>query len=61
MQAHNPGESTMTYRKYTVAVATDQGLDFLEVVACDVSAALADVREAFYADTLDIVSVTLGE
>lgn len=51
----------MSYHTFEVAIATDDGLDFLSVVACDLSAALADVREAYYGDTLDIVSVTLKD
>lgn len=47
----------MKYNTFEIAIATDDGLDFLSVVACDLSAALADVNEAY--SSPDIVSVTI--
>lgn len=51
----------MPHQTYEVAIASPDGLEFLSVTACDLGAALADVREAYYADSLDIVSITLKD
>lgn len=47
----------MTYLNFEIAIVAGAGLKFLDVVACDMAAALADVHEAF-AD-VEVVSVSL--
>jgi hypothetical protein len=44
----------MKYIKYEVSIATNSGLKFFEIVACDLEAAHADVR-ATYGDDVEIV------
>lgn len=46
------------YRTFEISIATNNGLKFMEVVACDMAAAKADVVEAYGAD-VEIVAVTL--
>lgn len=48
----------MQYQTYEIAIPNSTGLRFLEVVACSIDAAHADVREAFGAD-VEIVSTRL--
>ena len=40
----------MTYTTYEISVNNGNGLTFLKVVACDMQAARADVRETYGAD-----------
>lgn len=48
----------MTYHTFQIAIATNNGLKFLSVVACDMQSAKADVIEAYGSD-VDIVSVSV--
>lgn len=48
----------MKYATYEIAIAAGDSLKFIEVVACDLAAAVADVKEA-YCDDVDVVSVRL--
>lgn len=48
----------MVYRLYEISIACVSGLKFLSVTACDLSAAYADVREA-YGQDVDIVGARL--
>jgi len=49
----------MNYQTYEVSVATNTGLRFLEVTACDLQAAHADVVAAFGADVEIVCSRVL--
>lgn len=48
----------ITYRTFEIAIVAKNGLKFLEVVACDMQSAHADVREAYGAD-VEIASTVL--
>ena len=48
----------MNYRTFQVSIATDSGLKFVEVVACDIDSARADVVET-YGQDVDIVAVSV--
>ncbi len=45
----------MNYKTYEISIATANGLKFVEVVACDLHSAQADVVETYGAD-VEIVS-----
>ena len=49
----------MTYATYTVSIANSVGLKFLQVVACSIDAAHADIR-ATYGDDVDIVGTVVA-
>jgi hypothetical protein len=44
----------MKYQSFEVSISTNNGLKFLEIVACDLEAAHSDVR-ATYGDDVEIV------
>lgn len=48
----------MTYLNFEVSIATNAGLKFLEVTACDITSAHADIVETYGAD-VEIVSTRL--
>ncbi len=48
----------MNYKNFEVAIVSGNGLKFIEVTACDIAAAQADVREAYGVD-VGLVSTTL--
>lgn len=45
----------MKYHTFQIAIVTNKGLKFMEVVACDMQAAHADVR-ATYGEDVEIAS-----
>lgn len=48
----------MKYATYEISIVSADSLKFIEVVACDLAAAMADVKEA-YGNDVDVVSVRL--
>lgn len=48
----------MKYQTYEISIVCGDSLKFIEVVACDLQAAIADVKEA-YSDCVQIVQSRL--
>lgn len=51
-------QNNMTYQTYEISIIGINGLKFIDVVACDMQAAHADIRAA-YGDDVEIVCTRL--